>query len=578
MSRTRNAITSAGFAYVQFALGIVSGVVLVPFIIRCLGERTYGLWLACGELIAYLALTDLGVFAILPWIVASADGKGNRIAIRSFLVNSLLVGAIVGCLILVGSAAAWYGLDWWLDLPSADRAALQGPFALLAVIAALAYPLRVFIALLAGLQDVVFAGSLAVVQGVLAIVLTVSVLLAGGGAYALAAAASLPLLALGFLAAWRGCRIAPDLFEGWSWPTATGVGTLLREGVGGWLSGFGYRILVASNGLIIVALGHPEWVPIYACTAKAGQILQQMCWVLPDSSLIGLAQLHGEGRIQRTRQAVGSIFDLHFVLIGSAVCGLLAFNPTFVNLWVGPQLYGGDLLNALLAVGYIVATAVQAVISPPAAVGYRRPFIGSIVLVNGAAYAALALWLGANVGLVGLPIAFVISSLAIRFVCGLQLTRRLFGLGEAEIWSNHFRPWLFRVGPALVLAGWIGPRLAAAGLWIAILVTAVGAMLYVWWIRSLWFRLPVPDQLRRRLTRFGFATAISSTVAEEPAAANGFLPNQPDTASPLEDVAMLSPPDEALAGSNGTSPTLLEECRSSLRPAPTRPTETRSNW
>src|SRR5438067_2745314 len=142
MSRTRKAVTSAGFTYLQYILGIVTGIVLVPLIIRCLGQRTYGLWLACGELIAYLALADLGVFTVLPWIVAGADGRGDRDAIRRLLINGLFVGAIVGAAILIGSAAIWFGACEWLDVTPADRTALAGPLTLLAITAAVSYPLR----------------------------------------------------------------------------------------------------------------------------------------------------------------------------------------------------------------------------------------------------------------------------------------------------------------------------------------------------------------------------------------------------------------------------------------------------
>src|SRR5438128_21981 len=141
MSRTRNAVTAAGFSYVQFALGIVTGFVLVPLILRYLGVRTFGLWLACGELIAYLALTD-------------------------------------------------------------------------------------------------------------------------AGGYALAGAPAVPVAAAGLACTWRLARHAPDLMTDWPRPSARAVGDLFREGFGGWLGGVGYRLMAASNGLILAALGRPEWVPV----------------------------------------------------------------------------------------------------------------------------------------------------------------------------------------------------------------------------------------------------------------------------------------------------------------------------
>ena len=49
---------------------------------------------------------------------------------------------------------------------------------------------------------------------------------------------------------------------------------------------------------MIALVGRTEWVAIYSCTSKLSGLSTQLTWVLPDSGLIGLSQLHGEGRPQ----------------------------------------------------------------------------------------------------------------------------------------------------------------------------------------------------------------------------------------------------------------------------------------
>ena len=51
MSRVRIAALTASFNYLQYALAIASGLVLVPLTIGAVGPRSYGLWLATGELL-----------------------------------------------------------------------------------------------------------------------------------------------------------------------------------------------------------------------------------------------------------------------------------------------------------------------------------------------------------------------------------------------------------------------------------------------------------------------------------------------------------------------------------------------
>src|SRR5207244_3293582 len=60
VSRTRRATIAATFGYAQFGLALIIGIGLVPLILSRLGMRTWGLWLATGELLSYAGMVDLG--------------------------------------------------------------------------------------------------------------------------------------------------------------------------------------------------------------------------------------------------------------------------------------------------------------------------------------------------------------------------------------------------------------------------------------------------------------------------------------------------------------------------------------
>ena len=66
MSRTRKAAAIAIFGYLQFAVAIVTGVFLVPLTLHSIGARTWGVWLASGEVLGYAGMADLGVLSVLP--------------------------------------------------------------------------------------------------------------------------------------------------------------------------------------------------------------------------------------------------------------------------------------------------------------------------------------------------------------------------------------------------------------------------------------------------------------------------------------------------------------------------------
>src|SRR6185436_9756406 len=101
MSRTHRASITAVFAYLQFALAIVVGVVLVPFVLHQVGERLYGYWLASGEVLAYAALADLGVLGVVPWMIAQADGRRDREEIRTLMSTAFCAALAVSVIYLV---------------------------------------------------------------------------------------------------------------------------------------------------------------------------------------------------------------------------------------------------------------------------------------------------------------------------------------------------------------------------------------------------------------------------------------------------------------------------------------------
>src|SRR5690348_14907386 len=96
MSRTKKATIIAFFGYLQFALASISGIVIVPTILRTIGAHSYGLWLAAGEIMAYSAMADLGLLGVLPWMLAERDGAQDRASIRRILPNALAVAFCAG--------------------------------------------------------------------------------------------------------------------------------------------------------------------------------------------------------------------------------------------------------------------------------------------------------------------------------------------------------------------------------------------------------------------------------------------------------------------------------------------------
>lgn len=500
MSRTRRAGIAAVFGYLQFALALVSGIVLVPFVLARIPTEQYGVWLAFGELLAYSSMVDLGVVGVLPWLIAEHDGRGDRDGIRALMAGGAAFSATAAVAFVALSLLAFRIAPSVAHLTAHQRASVAGPLLFLVIATGVSLPLRTFQAAVVGLQDVSFAGALSVAQVGLNVALTVGLLLAGKGLYALAAATALPNVVVGLACATRLAATHPELLRRWHLPPLPTLRAMTAQGIGSWTAGLGWRMVAASDSIVVLSVIGPAAAVVYAMTFKIGTVAMQMSWQLPDSGLVGLAQLKGEGRPERVREVTVSLLRLVLITSGAVACGVAAFNPGFVTLWVGSARFGGLVLNALLA-GVVLSHSLGHGLFATSATLGTRVQAGWAALAQGAVNLAAALVLGRAFGLPGVAAAAILSTVLVAYPAGVWMVRRTTGIGQGALWGSVLAPWAWR-GAALLafglLVGVIGTRLSP---WLPLAFLPLLAAVYLWVMRPLYEGLPLPGRVRPLMAR-----------------------------------------------------------------------------
>jgi O-antigen/teichoic acid export membrane protein len=500
VSRTRRAAIAAVFGYLQFGLALVSGIALVPFVLSRVPTELYGVWLAVGEVLAYSAMVDLGVVGVIPWLVAESDGRGDRAAIRGLLAGGLAFASAAAVAFLVVATLAFTLVPKVANLTEAQRAGVSGPLLLLALGVAAALPLRTFYAAVMGLQDVTFAGILSVTQLALGISLTVGLLLGGYGLYALAVAATAPSLLGGLACLCRLAMVAPDLLTAWRLPGWPAMRSMMAQGLGSWTAGLGWRMVAASDSIVILSVMGPAAAVVYAMTFKLGAVAMQMSWQLPDAGLVGLAQLKGEGRPDRVREVTLSMLRLVLITSGGVACAILAFNPAFVTLWVGEARFGGMALNALLA-GVVIAHSLGHGLFTTSATLGTRVQAGWAALAQGAVNLAAALLLGRLFGLAGIALAAIVSTALVAYPAGVWMVRKTTEVDQAALWRRALGPWVLRGAGLLALGAAVGALGTRVSPWLPLALAPVLGVLYLWVMRPLYVGIPLPARVRPWLTR-----------------------------------------------------------------------------
>jgi O-antigen/teichoic acid export membrane protein len=500
VSRTMRASIAAGFSYLHVGVGLIASLWLVPYTLHHIGARAYGLWLASGELLAYAGLAELGMLVTLPWLIAQADGEGDRVRMRQLVSTGVAAATLTGIAYAALALLLWTQLPLIVRLAEVERSSVQGPVLIVAVAGCLSHPLRACNAVLAGLQDVRFNGFVSLANWTIGFTLAVTLLTLGYGLYALAVAAAVPPLVTGIAGAIRLASLAPDLLRDWPRPSFPAIRQLFVEGLGTWIGGWGWRLVASSDSLVLAALGQPAQVAALACTSKLGQAMTQLSWIPCDNGLIGLAQLSAEGQTRRLRDALIVMVRVYLALAGAVACVIVAVNASFVRAWVGPAMFAGAASNVLMAALAIAMSFGHAVAVIPSVLG-RRLAIGVATMICGVLHLALAWFLGSRFGVIGVVAAGVLSHGLVFSALAWKPFAQATGTTEMSLLSDVLAPWTLRIAPMLLLAFALQQ---VAGRWSLPVTIATGAAVaaaVLLYMRPLYIEFGPVRSVYERLTR-----------------------------------------------------------------------------
>lgn len=352
MSRTRRFLGGVGFGYVNQFLVTVVGLWLTPFLLHRVGQSDYGLWLVGTQVVAYLMLMDLGVVALLPRETAFTTGRAANTGSREEL--SLLTGQTARLAIWQTPLVALVAAAIWFALP-AEWEPLRIPLGLILLGVVLTFPLRLFQAVLHGLQDMAFMGKAQLFVWLASTALTVVLVAAGWGLYALAAGwvatqvLLIPLLWLRLRRRFPGALPARLPHLGWAEARR-------RLGQGSWMSlnQIAQVLMFGTDLLIIGKLLGPAAVVPYACTGKLISVLAnqpQMLMQVAGPALSEIKASESRGRVAEVCSALGQVMLL---ASGGVVCVVLSVNQGFINWWVGADNFGGLALTMLMLLNMLL--------------------------------------------------------------------------------------------------------------------------------------------------------------------------------------------------------------------------------
>ena len=449
MSRTNRFFNGLIFAYGYQGLVMVVGLWLTPFLLHHLGQHDYGLWLTALQILSYVALVDLGVVAIIPRTVAYATGRagGNK---NPEELSRILGQTAVVVMWQTPIVALVVGFAW-LFLP-AQWTAMRGPLELILATYALLFPLRIFAAVLEGLQEQAFVIRMNMATWALATLANVGLLLAGCGLYALTIGWIVSQVFNSAVCARRMWTVHRDVIPR-RLPKFSKADMLPQLHSSFWVSfnQVGQVLMAGSDVLLISKILGPSMVVPYSITGKLASVLQNQPQILMHLAAPGLSEMRTGSSKDSIYRVSSALSQGLLLLTGLICCVILVVNEEFVRAWVGSNQYGGFALTGLILLVMLLRHWNQCMAYTVFSFGYERRLAIS-GLLDGMVTAAVMFFAIPRFHYVGAMVGSLAGVCLVTLPTNLLTAARELEMPVSRL-VRPFWPWFWRFVLLVSFAG-----------------------------------------------------------------------------------------------------------------------------
>lgn len=349
MSRTKSATIQFFGNMVLMLLSMIQGLLLVPLYLGFVGSYWYGAWLALAGSMMLLGMADMGISSLVIQQSAVMHSRGDYLSLARLvgtmrLINLITIGVIW--------ALAYFFVPYlpgWLNIPFPYHHTLSLVAWLSVIEISLMLLVNVSGSFLLGMQNPAPHMWASIGGSILSIAAIVVLLNLNYGILA---------LSLGALA--RPLMILPvNTYQLYS--ALSNHQVLRKVSVEGgmfrdlivkslWLgpSKIAEVLSAQVDGILVARVLGAGSVTILSITRKVSDLSISVVGRISASLLSGLSHLHGAGEKDLQRNVIRTLFAIVIYAGVIAMGGYLIFNAEFVQLWVGPQNYGGTILTLLL--------------------------------------------------------------------------------------------------------------------------------------------------------------------------------------------------------------------------------------
>jgi O-antigen/teichoic acid export membrane protein len=337
-----------------YAVSLVVVFFLTPFVVRTLGDATYGLWVVLVSFLGYAALLELGVQPAVVKLVGQHRGSRDWEKLEELIAAALIFFAAVGLLAALGVALLLPKIAYTVVRDLGPVPGFQTFVLLLAADVFILFLTYLFAGILYGWQLYVVRNLIEVAALVLNAAALFVLLARGGLPVLVACKTGIDLLAL--IAIIIACRRAlPGIRPALSRVRWSSFRELLAYGGKVFISSTASRLAMYTEPLVISSQLSAAATTFFAIPTRLVDYAKRAMWALSTGFMPMFSELDA-GNQREVLQSVYLRYSRYIMTLTTVIAVLLlVYGRQFIGLWIGPEyaVQGGDALRLLVLAFWI---------------------------------------------------------------------------------------------------------------------------------------------------------------------------------------------------------------------------------
>lgn len=356
-SRKVAVLTNMFGTYSYVVVNILNGLVLIPLFLKYFGVELYGAWLATSGMISMFALLEGGINQVITQRLALSYSRNKQVSFRLVFSSGLIINTMVvlGMILLGGIFSKTF--QYFIHTSTSNYRVLSNSIILATLGVALTLYQNTLFSPLYAWQRTFTAGIINSGTSILGIVINLILLFNGAGIISISISLFLNGL-IGFLLAIFSVskQMRARYGKGWFILKIRHTKFILKKSAPLYLNTVINTISGNIEPVIIAGYVNSAAVVMYNVTYKLISMAGLPINAIAGAIMGSASHLFGQNDRDKQKSVVQTVVSLHTIVSVIVIVALVVINKDFIRVWVGQNLYGGDLLTILFGCQVLLTT------------------------------------------------------------------------------------------------------------------------------------------------------------------------------------------------------------------------------